>query len=256
MGILLNEYDWTEKMINDCCLGDRPFETLHRVAKYYYENDYSKKETRNMIEKYLLQCNTGASINDWSELLDSCIRNLGKTPLNHLEGINIYRNEIEKIKGLKGTQLQRLAFTLLVLAKFYDLTRQGNNHWVWTPDSEIMKMANIGTSIERQSLLYNKLYDEGMIRFSRKVDNLNVQILFSEEDGDIEMFVHDLRNLGYQFLMYCGEPYFECANCGIVTKIAEPKKGRKPKYCSSCALEVKIRQNVNSVMRHRSNILH
>ena len=34
MGIVLNEYEWAEKMINNHDLGGKPTETLSRVAKY------------------------------------------------------------------------------------------------------------------------------------------------------------------------------------------------------------------------------
>ena len=38
MSIVLNEYDWAEKMIANHDLGKKPTETLSRVSKYYYEN--------------------------------------------------------------------------------------------------------------------------------------------------------------------------------------------------------------------------
>ena len=40
MSIVLNEYDWAEKMIANHDLGKKPIETLSRVSKYYYENEY------------------------------------------------------------------------------------------------------------------------------------------------------------------------------------------------------------------------
>lgn len=43
MSIVLNEYDWAEKMIANHDLGKKPTETLSRVSKYYYENHYSKR---------------------------------------------------------------------------------------------------------------------------------------------------------------------------------------------------------------------
>ena len=66
--------------------------------------------------------------------------------------------------------------------------------------------------------------------------------------------IHDFRNLGYQYMKYYGGPYFECVNCGITVKEQEPSKGRRQKYCPECALEIKTRQNVNAVMRHRSTL--
>ena len=46
MSIVLNEYEWAERMINNHDLGKRPVETLNRVAKYYLATGYSKREVR------------------------------------------------------------------------------------------------------------------------------------------------------------------------------------------------------------------
>ena len=159
--------------------------------------------------------------------------------------------EMASIEKLEGKQLRRLAFTLLCAAKYWDAVSERNDHWVNTSDREIMQMANIGTSIKRQSAMFAKLKEEGMIRFSRKIDNLNVQVLFIE-DGETALHIQNFRNLGYQYLKYYGGLYFECENCGLTVKIQEPARGRRQKYCPSCAIEVKTRQNVNAVMRYRN----
>ena len=90
-------------------------------------------------------------------------------------------------------------------------------------------MANINTSIKRQSLMYYNLNENGMVQFSKKVDNTNVRVCFISP-GDTAMVVTDFRNLGYQYLRHHGEPYFECQNCGITVK-SENTTGRKQKYC-------------------------
>ena len=116
-------------------------------------------------------------------------------------------------------------------------------------------MANINTSIKRQSSMFGQLKDAGMIRFSKQIDNLSVQVLFAE-DGDAALRVTDFRNLGYQYMKYHGEPYFECAHCGLTDKIKSATQRRPQKYCAQCAVEIRTRQNVNSVMRLRNNIKH
>ena len=113
-----------------------------------------------------------------------------------------------------------------------------------------MAMANIRTSIKRQSAMYGTLNELGMIQFSRKVDNTNVRVCFAE-DGKEVMRITDLRNLGYQYLMYHGEPYFTCPNCGITTKVANGGNKRNQKYCQECASILRMQQNIDSVMRCR-----
>ena len=239
MSIVLNEYDWAEKMIANHDLGKKPIETLSRVSKYYYENHYSKREIRSLLDSFMLQCDPSASLVHWSDMRDKVAKNVSKFPLIRLDGVDITREELAKIETLEGKQIRRLAFTLLCVAKYWDAASDRNNGWVNTSDKEIMQMANINTSIKR------------FIRFSKKIDNLNVQVQFIQA-GETAIHIQDFRNLGYQYLKYYGGAYFECENCGLTVKAQSPAKGRPQKYCPSCAVEVKTRQTVNAVMRCRS----
>lgn len=253
MSIVLNEYDWAERMIANRDLGKKPIETLSRVSKYYYENHYSKREIRTLLDSFMLQCDPSISLVHWSDMLDKVTKNVNKFPLIRLDGIDVTQEELTRIETLSGKQIRRLAFTLLCVAKYWNAASDKNNGWVNTSDKEIMQMANINTSIKRQSLMFAELRDAGFIRFSKKIDNLNVQVQFIR-DGTTVLHIHDFRNLGYQYLRYYGGAYFECENCGITVKAQSPAKGRPQKYCPSCAVEVKTRQTVNAVMRYRNAI--
>lgn len=249
MTIVLNEHEWARDMIESRSLGAKPFETLSRVAKYYIDKDYSKKEVRGMLDTFLLQCEPTASLPKWSETLDYAVARALKYDAIKIDGIEITKPEMERIDALEGKQIRRLAFTLLCLAKYWDVVNPQGDHWVNSKDSEIMRMANINTSIKRQSLMYFNLNEAGMVQFSKKVDNTNVRVCFITP-GETAMVVTDFRNLGYQYLKYHGEPYFECQNCGITVK-SESATGRKQKYCKECAVEIHMKQTVNSVMRQR-----
>ena len=56
-------------------------------------------------------------------------------------------------------------------------------------------MANISTSIKRQSALFAELKNADMVRFSKKIDNLNVKVVFMEE-GEVALHIHDFREPG------------------------------------------------------------
>ena len=252
MTIVLNEHEWAKEMISSRSLGKKPFETLSRVAKYYIDNHYSKKEVRKMLDTFLIQCDPTASLPKWSSTIDYALDRALKYDAIKIDYIEITGTEMETINALDGRQIRRLAFTLLCLSKYWNIVNPYNDNWVNSNDSDIMRMANINTSIKRQSLLYHTLGDAGLIQFSKKVDNTNVRVLF-QADGEPAMKISDFRNLGYQYLKYCGEPYFECQNCGITVKIDNPKSGRRQKYCKACAIEVATRQNVNSVMKYRGS---
>lgn len=251
MTIVLNEHEWAKEMISSRSLGKKPFETLTRVAKYYIDKEYSKRDVRKMLDAFLIQCEPSASLPKWSNTIDYALDRALRYEAIKIDYIEITKPEMEIIDSLEGKQLRRLAFTLLCLAKYWDVVNPRGAHWVNSKDCDIMRMANINTSIKRQSLMYHTLHAAGLVQFSKKVDNTNVRVCFIKE-GEPVLCISDFRNLGYQYLKYHGEPYFECQNCGATTKTSDPVKGVKQKYCRECAAAIHTQQKVNSVMRFRS----
>lgn len=251
MTIVLNEHEWAKNMINSHSLGNKPYETFCRIAKYYFDKDYSKKEVRRLLDSFLMQCEPAASLPKWAAMLDYAVARASKYNAVIMDCIEITEGEMKLIDSLKGTQLRRLAFTLLCLSKYWNVVNPGKDSWVNSKDCEIMRMANINTSVKRQSLMYHQLNELGMIQFSKKVDNTNVKVTFAEP-GAVILRITDFRNLGYQYLKFKGEPYFECQNCGLTVKKKSKGAGRPQKYCDSCAVEIHMQQSINSVMNRRN----
>ena len=254
MNIVLNENEWAENMIKTKTLGKEPFETLCRVARYYIDKNYNKKNARVILDSFVIQCDPTTSLVQWSDTLDVALKKAIKTPSLKVDYIDITAPEMDKINKLDSTQLRRLAFTLLCLAKYWNLKKPGKDSWVSNDESEIMKLANISTSTKRRCELIRALSEAGYISLSKKVDNTSVRVCF-EEEGDVVMKVYDFRNLGYQYLRYIGEPIYECQNCGIVTKVKNPNKGRPPKYCCECSKEIKSMQDYAAVRRLRDRYI-
>lgn len=251
MSIILNEKDWAIAMIQAHSLGKKPFETLCMVAKYYANNDgCSKSDVRKKMDDFLLQCDPDASLPKWANTIDNAVNRAFKYGMVEIDGVAVTEAEMARIDSISSKQARRLAFTLLCLAKYWDAVNPNGDHWVNTKDGEIMRMANINTSVRRQSMLYRELYEAGMIQFSRKIDNTNVRVLFMEE-GNTVYTVYDFDNLGYQYQMYHGEPFFVCESCGKTQKYHNQKVGRRQIYCDDCAAKIKIQQSVNSVMKAR-----
>lgn len=252
MSIVLNEHYYAEQAIQNRSIGKKPSETLRRVARYYIDtcSGVSRNDIHKKLELFLLQCDPCISIPKWSDIIDYTTEWAFKHDAIIINSIIITKPEMYVIDRLPSMQLRRLAFTLLCLSKYWNIANKQNDSWVNTKDNEIMAFANINTSIRRQCAMYASLKNLGLIQTSKKIDNTNVKVCF-ETNGDTAMVITDLRNLGYQYLKYCGEPYFECENCGIVTKMQEPRRGRKQKYCRECATEIRTKQNVNAVMRKR-----
>lgn len=251
MSVVLNEYEWAEEAIKSKSLGKKPSETLGRVAKYYMSKGANKNEARKKVEEFIKACDPMASIPKWDKIINYVISKATKYGLIEIDGIDITDTELKIINDLEGKLLRRLAFTLLCLAKYWDSVDPTIDHWVVNKDTEIMKLANIKTSIRRQSSMFSELNKLGLIQFSKRIDNTSIRVCFID-DGNLAMRITDFRDLGNQYLMYLGEPYFACENCGVVVKGKnDDKPGRKSKYCPECASEIRMKQNVASVMRKR-----
>lgn len=250
--IVLNEIEWVENILQERTIGRKPSETLCIVAKYYiWKCGYSKKDTKKLLLAFVLQCLPSSSIPKWSDAIDFAISYASKHKPIEIDCVGITSGEMNKIESIEGRQAQRLAFTLLCLAKYWDIVSSTDKHWVNSKDSDIMKLANINTSSKRQGSLYHQLNELGLIQFSKKVDNTNVRVLFVE-DGECQIEISDFRNIGYQYMKLQGEPYFSCKNCGITTKIRKPGGvGRKQMYCTECANKIKVQQMINAVMKKR-----
>lgn len=250
MEIILNETQWAREQLESRTIGKDTYNTFRRIARYYIDKGYDTDSVHDKLSRFLSVCKPDASPVKWDALIENAIKHAEAQPAIDAGSIHITKNEADVVRGLKGKQLQRLAFTLLCLAKYWNLYSAKNDSWVRTPDNDIMRYANIKTSVKRQSAMYHDLMECGLIRFAKKVDNTNVRVNFLD-DSPAEIEIDDFRNLGNQYLMYVGEPYFKCECCGVVTKRNNPDKGRKQKYCNTCAVKIKTQQSVNSAMRKR-----
>lgn len=253
MSIVLNELGWTKNAMEHCELGPNPGETLTRVAKYYRMEGCGKEEARKGVEDFLLRCDPFASTVLWADTIESAVKYGMKHPFIMIEKVTVTKPEIARIRKVHGVQAQRLAFTLLCIAKYRMIVAPQTDGWVNTPEKEIMRMANINASYKRQNLLYGQLLDEGLLQSSKRIANLNVRVLFAE-DGEPAMEITDYRNLGNQYMRHIGKPFYVCQCCGLTVKTPDGAKTEKMKYCPDCAIRVKTKQSVNSVMRGRRRL--
>ena len=250
VSIVLNEREYAIDALRNCEFGDRPTETLGRIAKYYRSEGYKKSEIYGLLENFMLKCDPSINIVKWQETIEKQVNYTDRFHLVEIDSIPITQKELDVCDSVSGKQAKRLLFTLICLAKFSNAVNEKNNGWVNRTDKEIFRLSNITTSTKRQSLMLNDLRNADLIKFSRKVDNININVTCIDNAGDPVLFISDYRNLGYQYMRYCGEPYFECSSCGAVIK----KTGKNQKCCSDCAIEVH-RQKVRDNFRNKNAAL-
>lgn len=231
MNLIMNERKEAEKIIES---GDINFDTgakLSLLARYYASIGKKPKEIKMLLEEIMVKKYNNYHPDDWDISLQKYVNKAKKYPIVEIDEIPITKNELRTISQISNKKLEKLAFVLLVLAKFCNMRNEKNNNWVMVDEYSVFSRARItGTTIAQYSCFY-KLAKMDLITYSKKVDNINVRVGFIDNDSDIVLKVTDLRELGYQYLMYKGEKFIKCTECGIVTKATIHNK----KYCKSCA---------------------
>jgi hypothetical protein len=210
----------------------KTYQTLSLLARYYLHiKGLENKEIIETLHTFMENHYPKYNSIDWSEAIESCVNRAPKYPLCQCDGIWITSEEITLIERISNKVLERLAFTLLCLAKFRNFKNQDNQNWVTNSDSEIYKLACITTTAYDKDIRFHKLRELGLIEFANRIDNLSIRVLFAEEAQKGRLFITDFRKLGYEWRTIKGENYIRCAQCDILVR----KTSLNKKYCSSCA---------------------
>ena len=205
---------------------------LSMLSRYYYhELGYGKQKIVNELDSFMNKNYPRYNSVNWTEYIEKCANHAKKYPLCECTGVWITSNELKTIESIHNKVVERLAFTLLCLAKFKNFRNPENNGWVNNEDSEIYKLACITTTAFDKGIRFCQLKEFGLIKYAKKINNLNVQVLFINDESDKKLFIDDFRKLGYEWRLYKGENYIRCADCGILVR----KTSTNRKYCNDCA---------------------
>lgn len=232
--IVVNENEYAQIRIKNKDVGENVYTTLSILAKYYYSQGMKRKAVCIELQNFLEVAYSKYSINKsyWTEVIEKTANKNAKEKLFESDGVWITESEWEKIQALGNKILGKLAFTLLCIAKINNQRRSSNNNWVNTDIKEIYKLANISCSVDLRAKRIGTLIHSGLAEFAKRVDNLNLKVLFVDDEGKKKFIVNDFRDLGNEYLYRIGENYIRCAECGKLIK--DNKNGTK-KYCNSCA---------------------
>lgn len=251
MEIILNEKDYIAELINKRELGKKPHITLCQIARYYRQVDgFSKKETKAKLETFILQCDPGASLVSWSNTIEYAVKTAMKYKLTEISGVDITEEEMKVCESLEGVQRQRIAFTLLCMAKYWNAVNPKNDNWVNAQDKDVMNCAGAKTTSKRYCQFLYEMGNADLIGFSKKIDNLNIKVNYVHNESPVVYRVTDFRNIGNQYMMLHGGGYMQCKQCGLVIR----RKNNRQEYCDSCSSQRYIKKSVESVMRHRLGI--
>ena len=232
----LNERKVAEQAIQSGTYRDKTKDILSLLARYYYHimQIHRKKQIFEFIDMWMQRYYKNYNVNEWSDLINLYIDNAKKYPLTQIDCVPVTEAEMKSIQSVEGDKQRRLAFTALVLAKYGNLRNEKNNGWIMVESYQLFKRAEIHESVENSYLLLHDLCKAGLIEWSKRVDNINFQVRYIQDDSNVVMNVTDLRELGLQYMNYAYGGYGYCRECGKMFKMTM----NNHKYCRDCAYVV------------------
>lgn len=235
MDIILNELKFADKIIQDGPGSLRPAEAVRILAGYCLSLSWAETEIREYIETYLKHYYGSWPHLKLNQIVAAGIKSVRRYPLSELSSIPVYQQELNIISNLANIRTKRLAFTLLCLSRYADSLNENNNGWVNKEGSQIFKLAGIQTTIRNQNLMLKYLIDQNLIGTTKRIDNTNIQVLFSRPEGTPVLTLTDMNQLGYEYMLHMGQRLIKCSVCGTIFR---PGSNRS-KYCKNCASSVK-----------------
>lgn len=229
--IILKEKEYALKVLNEAYFGETPSTAITVAAKYLRSQGMNNRQIGDRIEEAALKADPYMIKNNFRAVIDMFVKKSEGYNLVDSDGIVITEKELSDIKLIEGDMRKKLMFTLICLAKYGNLLSNSNNNWVNRADKEIFNLANIKVTVTRQSLLINDLWRLGFIKYSRAVDNTNINVCITDAEGKDGVLISDFRNLGNQYMMRFNNDYIKCQDCGIVVH----KSSNAQKYCGMCS---------------------
>ena len=233
--IVLNERAFAEEILRKKSLSNKPYYELFVLAKYFYHcKEYRKEKIEPLLIEFTRKYCPAYKGNrlKWNIEIAKIVKNAGKHRLYENDGVWITQAELTTITDIHDKVLERLAFVLLCIAKLNNLRNPNNNGWVNHDVKEVFSLAHISCGKTARFEKLNQLHRLGLLEFPRRLDVINYRVTFIDKDSELEYFIFDFRELGYEYMKICGEDFIRCQECGIL--IRNNKNGTK-KYCQDCA---------------------
>ena len=235
MELVMNEVEWVESMVRGRSLGDKPFITLARYAIYLRERGHDDVEITRRLEDFLIRCDPSVNLLSWGDSIAKAVNGSVDKKLITVDCVAVTEDELAKIMSLKRVAEKKVMFALVCLAKFRNIATGASGYWVNYDMADVFKWANAHMSQKSRMLLLHDLAEAAMIGYNKRVDSVSIRVNIINEESTPVVFIHDLRNLGNQYLMLMDHSgYIECSECGRVVK----RTGVAQKYCRDCAKRV------------------
>lgn len=242
MNFVMNEKKFAEDLLNGDGYGSNPSSSTVIMAKYFKSLGQSNKNIRKSLNELIDERLSSGSVCSglfWHKTkekwIDKALSIAGRYPLYEFDKIVITKPEMAVVNSLhsekfRDYRIRRLAFALLCFAKFEE-KRSKNDGWINIDAKDIFVAADLkGLTTTKQNLLIHELKELGLVYVSPVIGSGGLRILCMHE-GETEIVVDNMNEVGKIFRQYNGEKIIRCDKCGRLVYAT----GRRMKYCSNCA---------------------
>lgn len=224
--IIFDEKKYAEKLIKKgFTTKNRNVYELHILAKYYFSEGNDEFKVKELLIKFCEKYIEHFNMDEWYKIINNTVYSAKKNKLVTNKEVHITEKELQCIGQLEKLNEQKVAFTLLVLYKFYNYKK----FEVSIEDLyRLCKLTiNSKTKLEiLQSLTAKELVDitMGGKRWAK----------FAEKKGIPVITIRNFDDFIYEYLRYIGEDgYSGCEVCDKAIKLTNNKK----KYCKECGFD-------------------
>lgn len=211
---------------------------LYILSKYFRTICEDDQEVKDKLIKFSEKYIEHFNIDEWYKIINKAVSASKKGKLITDKIVNITLNELNVIQELESLNEQKVAFTLLVLYKFYDYKK----FEVSIEDLYRLCKLNINSKTKLkvlQSLTSKELIDITM-GGKRWVN-------FTDKKSDPAITIKDFDDYIYEYLRYIGEDGLsECEVCNKAIKV----RGRNHKMCKGCSDTNRQMQNKEKSLKY------
>ena len=266
MELLLNEHKYITNILNSAEEFNKPQDMYYNLtlfAKLLDQNDVSKDEKIRHLRLFVSRHSARFKYrcDKWDAKILKIIKATEGQKLYESDGIPVTQKELDAIAQLADYKAERVAFTMLILAKYNSVKYSVNDGWVNFDKGEIFLRANVGADNHERNQFLTRLDKAGLTERPKSYGNVNSRVLFIDEESEPKAMITDLRNLGYQYDGIAGKrTIYHCPVCGLAKVKSGPCSGecsakagtenpQRVKVCCDCGKQFTADARANKKIR-------